>query len=62
MINNYSWNLSAGVTQPFCTFSDIFSDKEINNIIKIGESEVLEKGQVGSSEDVEGSLNINLRD
>ena len=62
MINNYSWNLSAGVTQPFCTFSDIFSDKEINNIIKIGESEILEKGQVGSFADVEGSLNINLRD
>ena len=34
MINNYSWNLSVGVTQPFCTFSDVFSEDEIKDIIK----------------------------
>jgi len=65
MINSYSWNLSAGVTEPYCTFSDIFSEDEINNIIKIGESEVTERGRARSFEDAEGSfdiIDINRRD
>ena len=65
MNDRYSWNLSAGVTQPYCTFSDIFSEDEINDIIKIGESEVTERGQAGSFVNSDRSLDIidiNRRD
>ena len=48
---NHGWYLNngvteIGVTEPFCTFSDFFSDDEINNIINIGETEELLSGVV----------------
>jgi len=62
MINNYSWNLSVGVTQPFCTLNDVFSEDEIKDIIKIGETEELFIGGVDRIIHGSSSLDTNTRD
>jgi len=48
---NYEWPLNAVVNTPYCFYSGIFTDEEIDNIIKIGNAEDIINAEVEGKND-----------